>query len=412
MKNRLIKAIPASSLTIFLCLAIYYISIHCELPGTSVQAADDSRAAEAHAAAQAADMQAPAGRQAASDSRAAGQLLLYGGVQTFCEQITPIAAPPEKVSEYADFAIADVINYVNVRKEPTTDSPIVGKIYNGAVAHVLATAGEAGDWFQMVSGNVEGYIKAEFFFYGEAAAAVIDDYVTRYAVVQASRLNVRKEPSVESQRIGYIDNGERALILENLGEWLKIQYANNSIGYIAAEYASIVEEFSYAKTLEEEAQELAKKRELEARKKVPEKQAAENVTVNVAPPPADYASNEELRQQIIAYSMQFLGNKYVHGGQSLSGGTDCSGFTSLIYAEFGYSLSRTPGGQFSGNGRSVSYSDARPGDIICYGYGQTCTHVALYLGNDQIIHSANPKQGVVAQNCLFDTIIAVKSIVD
>ncbi len=340
------------------------------------------------------------------------ELLLCGGVQEFFNWLEPIVPLPEEENEYADFAIANVSHYVNVRKEPNTDSEIVGKIYNGSVAHVLSTAGEDNDWFQMISGNVEGYIKAEYFFYGEEAAAVIDDYVTRYAVVQASRLNVRKEPDIESKRIGYINNGERVKLLENLGEWLKVQYAGNSTGYIAAEYVTIVEEFVYAKTLDEEAAEIAARKALEARKQVSEQQAAENTSITITPPAENYSSNEELRSQIIEYSMQFVGNKYVHGGKTLSGGTDCSGFTSLIYAQFGYSLSRTPGGQLSSAGRSVDYSNAQPGDIICYGSGQTCTHVALYLGDGQIIHSANPRKGVVTQAAGFDTIIGVKNVID
>lgn len=340
------------------------------------------------------------------------EILLCGGVQEFFNRIEPIIALPEEENEYADFAIANVSHYVNVRKEPNTDSEIVGKIYNGSVAHVLSTAGEDNDWFQMISGNVEGYIKAEYFFYGEEAAAVIDNYVTRYAVVQASRLNVRKEPDIESKRIGYINNGERVKLLENLGEWLKVQYAGNSTGYVAAEYVTIVEEFVYAKTLEEEAAEIAARKALESRKQVSEQQAAENTSITITPPAENYSSNEELRSQIIEYSMQFVGNKYVHGGKTLSGGTDCSGFTSLIYAQFGYSLSRTPGGQLSSAGRSVDYSNAQPGDIICYGSGQTCTHVALYLGDGQIIHSANPRKGVVTQAAGFDTIIGVKNVID
>ncbi len=323
----------------------------------------------------------------------------------------------EEENEYADLAIANVDNYVNVRAEPNTDSAIVGKIYRGAVAHVLALAGEEKDWFQIVSGNAQGYIKAEYFFYGEDALAVIDDYVTRYAVVKADRLNVRENPGTEFDRIGYIDKGERAKLLEytaldNGEEWIKVQYTDNSVGYVSGEYVNIVEEFVYAKTLEEEEKELAEKRALEARTQIPETQAAENTTVNVMPPNTDYSTNEELRGEIIDYAMQYLGNKYVHGGQTLAGGTDCSGFTSLIYAEFGYSLSRTPGGQLSGAGRGIDYSEAQPGDIICYGSGSTCTHVALYIGNGQIIHAANPNKGVVIGNAGYTTILGVRNVVD
>lgn len=236
--------------------------------------------------------------------------------------------------------------------------------------------------------------------------------MTRYAVVKADRLNVRESPWIESKRIGYIDNGERVKILEDQGEWLRVGYTDSSTGYVAAEYVTISEEFVYAKTLEEEAKELAEQRALEERRRVSEKQAAENTYMNVSPPDTVYSTNEELRRQIVDYAMQYLGNKYVHGGQSLASGTDCSGFTSLIYAEFGYSLSRTPAGQLSDAGRGIDYSEIQPGDVICYGSNGTCSHVALYIGDGQIIHAANSRKGVIISNALYDTILGIKNIVD
>lgn len=315
-------------------------------------------------------------------------------------------------NEYADLAIAQVSNYVNVRSLPNTDSDIVGKIYNGAVAQVLSVTGEDHDWFQIVSGNVEGYIKAEFFLYGDAAAEVIDQYVTRYANVIADRLNVREQPSTESKRIGYIDNGERVQLLENQGEWLRVQYTDGKEGYVSSQYVTISEEFVYGKTLEEEAKEQEERKILEERENVTEQEVAENVTIVVTEPVGTYSSNAELRSSIVNYAMQFLGNRYVHGGSSLVTGTDCSGFTSLIYKEFGYSLSRTPSGQLSSNGRSIDYSQIQPGDIICYGKGGKCTHVALYMGNGQIIHSANSRKGVVIYQADYDTIIGIKNVID
>lgn len=315
-------------------------------------------------------------------------------------------------NEYADLAIAQVSNYVNVRSLPNTDSDIVGKIYNGAVAQVLSVTGEDHDWFQIVSGNVEGYIKAEFFLYGDAAAEVIDQYVTRYANVIADRLNVREQPSTESKRIGYIDNGEKVQLLENQGEWLRVRYTDGKEGYVSSQYVTISEEFVYGKTLEEEAKEQEERKILEERENVTEQEVAEDVTIVVTEPVGTYSSNAELRSSIVNYAMQFLGNRYVHGGSSLVTGTDCSGFTSLIYKEFGYSLSRTPSGQLSSNGRSIDYSQIQPGDIICYGKGGKCTHVALYIGNGQIIHSANSRKGVVIYQADYDTIIGIKNVID
>lgn len=319
----------------------------------------------------------------------------------------------EQESEYANLAIADVTDYVNVRTEPNTDSEIVGKIYDGAVAQILAVAGEQEDWFQIVSGNVEGYIKAEFFLYGDAAAAVIDEYVTRYAEVMADRLNVRVEPSMEAKRIGYIDNGEKVKLLEDLGEWLKVEYIAGKEGYIAAEYVIVLEEFVYAKTLAEEQAEIAARRALEERTNVQENTAPETLT-KIEFPATSYTSNEELRKAIVDYALQYVGNKYVHGGSSLSSGTDCSGFTCFVYADFGYSISRTPSGQYSGAGRSIDYSEIQPGDIICYSSngGKSCTHVGLYIGDGQIVHAANSRKGVITSAADYSPIIGIRNVID
>lgn len=319
----------------------------------------------------------------------------------------------DEESEYVNLAIADVTDYVNVRTEPNTDSEIVGKIYDGAVAQILSVAGEQDDWFQIVSGNVEGYIKAEFFLYGDAAAEVIDEYVIRYAKIQADRLNVREEPSTDAERIGYIDNGEKVKILENLGDWLKVEYTEGKNGYVAAEYVTIVEEFVYAWTLEEEQAEMDAQKILEERMNAQESEVPE-ILGQIEFPATSYTSNEELRKAIVDYALQYIGNKYVHGGSGLASGTDCSGFTCFVYADFGYPISRTPSGQYTGAGRSISYSEIQPGDIICYSTngGKSCTHVGLYIGDGQIVHSANSRKGVIISAADYSSIIGIRNVID
>lgn len=330
------------------------------------------------------------------------------------EQITAMQNEVEEESEYANLAIAKVDNYVNVRSAPNTDSEVVGKMYDGSVAQILSVAGENGEWFQVVSGNVEGYIKAEYFIYGEDAVSAIDDYVTRYVVVQADRLNVRAEPDISSGRIGYIDNGERVKLIEWGDEWSKVDYAVEHTGYVASEYVTVAEEFIYAKSIEEEQAELAALQELQARTQASEETAPERAVVTTPPPQTNFATVSELRGAVVNYAMQYLGNRYVHGGQSLASGTDCSGFTCYVYKEFGYSLSRTPQGQYTSAGRGIDMSEIEPGDVICYSSnGSTCTHVGLYIGNGQIIHAANSRKGVIISNYDYDGIIlGVRSIVD
>lgn len=324
----------------------------------------------------------------------------------------------------AELAIANVNDYINVRSGPGTDSPIIGKLYDGSVAQVLDVAGENGEWFHISSGSVEGYAKAEFFLYGDAATQVLDDYVTRYALVQADRLNVREEPDLEARKLGSVNTGRRLVVLEDCGEWIKVQYTDREAGYVSAEYVMLTEEFTYAKSLEEERAEREAARAAAAQAAAAQTSATQtsaqtpgntgNETTYTPPEITNFDSADDLRAAIVEYAKQYLGNVYIHGGSSLANGTDCSGFTCFIYADFGYSISRTPGGQLSGAGRSVDYSEIKPGDIVCYtsNGGRSCTHVGLYIGDGQIIHSANSRKGVIISDVNYSTIMGIKNVID
>ena len=96
---------------------------------------------------------------------------------------------------------------------------------------------------------------------------------------------------------------------------------------------------------------------------------------------------------LVNYARKFLGLRYVSAGNSLVTGTDCSGFTRLIYGEFGISLGRTVGSQIY-SGTYVSKNDLEPGDLVFYSYGSVASHVAIYMGNGLIIHESNPRDGV------------------
>lgn len=123
----------------------------------------------------------------------------------------------------------------------------------------------------------------------------------------------------------------------------------------------------------------------------------------VDPDSVSSSSSSGSGSSIVDYATQFVGNPYVWGGTSLTGGADCSGFTQSVYAQFGYSLPRTSYEQQNW-GTEVSYADAQPGDLICYG-----GHVAIYMGNGQIVHASNSRDGIkISNDATYRTILSVR----
>ncbi len=118
------------------------------------------------------------------------------------------------------------------------------------------------------------------------------------------------------------------------------------------------------------------------------------------------ASGSASGKEIASYACKFVGNPYVAGGTSLTNGADCSGFTYAVYQAFGYSIPRTSTAQRS-CGTGVNYSDAQPGDIICYS-----GHVALYLGGGRIVHASTPATGIKYGTATYREILAVRRIVN
>lgn len=111
-------------------------------------------------------------------------------------------------------------------------------------------------------------------------------------------------------------------------------------------------------------------------------------------------------QAVVDYALQFVGNPYVYGGSSLTNGTDCSGFTMSVYAKFGIKLPHSSSAQRS-CGREVPYSQAKPGDLICYE-----GHVALYMGGGQIVHASNKTDGIKISKATYRTILNVRRIIE
>ncbi len=145
----------------------------------------------------------------------------------------------------------------------------------------------------------------------------------------------------------------------------------------------------------------------------PVEEVAETTEVYTYTPPVYYepAYNGDLASEIINYALQFVGNPYVYGGNSLTEGTDCSGFTKLVFANFGIDLPRVAYDQQYA-GEWVSLDDLKPGDLVLSGYDGYIGHSSLYIGNNQLVHALNASTGIVVTDLYIMPIIQVRRVIN
>ena len=165
---------------------------------------------------------------------------------------------------YDNVAISQVTDYVNVRQEANTQSAIVGKIYNNCAATILAEVdGEGGKWYQIQSGTVQGYIKAQYFITGDEAAKIAREVGTSYAtIVNATTLRLHESPSLDSPTLTLLAQGARYQVIEEVDGFAKLQIDMDLEGYVSTDYINITVEFEQAVSLEEEAAKAAEEQQL------------------------------------------------------------------------------------------------------------------------------------------------------
>ena len=332
------------------------------------------------------------------------------------EETTEVATEEEQ--DFRGLVIAQVNNYVNVRSIPSEDGEIVGKLYDKSVGEFEE---EVNGWYKITSGNCTGYVKAEYCVTGDEAQALAKQVGTTYAVVNTTTLKVRQEASTESAVLGLVPIEEELVVVEELDGWVKVAIEEGD-GFVSREYVNLRTDFVHAESkAEEEARlaEEAKEREearaaavateatraAQAAEQTVQKQAQTEAVIEAAQATAASSAGSEMGKSVIDYATQFVGNPYVYGGTSLTNGTDCSGFVMSVYANFGVSLPHSSSALRSKGYDVGGLANAQPGDIVCYS-----GHVALYIGNGQIVHASTSKTGIIISNANYRSILAVRRI--
>ena len=363
--------------------------------------------------------------------------------------LTSMQAVPAAAEEQSDaaatgtLAFAQCEEYINIRQNPDTDSEVVAKIYNHGAAEIEE---QDGDWYKIRSGNAEGYVKAEYFATGAEAETIAEQAAYRVAEVYPDQLNVRTEPSEDSDVVTTASKDQELEVVSWDGDWMKVALGDDVYGYINAYYVGYNVYYPQAETLEEEQARLAAEQqaaeswndaseisaenpqetvpETEAPYTEPETSAPETEAPWTEPEtsapeteapwtepetsaPETEAPSYGVGQQIADYAVQFVGNPYVWGGTSLTNGADCSGFTLSVFANFGIGLSRTAESQSYG-GTPVDFGSLQPGDLIFYNSTGSIDHVAIYIGGGQIVHAANSRKGIIISDAYYQTPVCAR----
>lgn len=279
---------------------------------------------------------------------------------------------PETYWGYTNLGIAHVDNHLNIRQEPNENAKLIGKLTKDAACEILDI--DENGWAHIKSGKVEGYCSTEFLYMGDAAIARGKEVASMIAVVNTETLKVREEPNTDSIVITLIPQEEELEVVEIMDNgWVKF-LLDDEEAYVSGEYVDVEERLEKAVTLTELL----------------------------------YGQGvSDVRVDLVQYAKQFVGNPYVWGGTSLTNGADCSGFTMSIYKKYGVSLPHHAASQVQ-LGTKVSLGEAKPGDLVFYAKNGSINHVAIYIGNGQVIHASSPKTGIKISGVNYRTPACVR----
>ena len=301
------------------------------------------------------------------------------------------------LSLYDNLGVSNVSNYLNVRDNPDeTKGKIIAKLPSNAGCDILDTS--TAGWLKIRSGNITGYVKSEYILTGQQAKDKALQVAKLMAISNTDGVNVRTEPNTNSSIYTQISNSERFLVADQQDGWVKIEIDDQD-AYLSSDYVDVKygleEAIKYTPVVEvaDTSNSKSNTKNSTGKSSSSSKSSGKKSSANDGAAGSKSGSVSSKRAQIANYAVQFVGNRYVYGGTSLTNGTDCSGFTMSVMAKFGVSLPHNSGSQ-AGSGKSITSSQMRPGDLVFYSGSGGINHVALYIGNGQVCHASNAKSGI------------------
>lgn len=255
-----------------------------------------------------------------------------------------------------------------MRKSASDKSKIYYILLRGKKVTVVKSVG---NWYRVKYKSTYGYIRKAWVSVKSTSAKSSFSSKAKTGTVKPYYLNMRKSGSTRAKTIKVLKKGTKVTILSTGTSWYKVKYAGK-IGYVKKGYISTSSTSSSSSSSK-----------------------------------ASSSSAKVTGSSVVAYAKKFVGNRYVWGGTSLTNGADCSGFTMSVYRHFGYTIPRTSYAQRTAGRAVSSLASAKPGDLICYS-----GHVAIYAGNNKIVHAANSRRGIVyGDSATFTRILAIRRIV-
>ena len=309
----------------------------------------------------------------------------------------------QAINQYDNLVIFKKSGYMNVRSTPENkgDDNVIGKLTSKAAGDIIETLD---GWYKIKSGTVTGYIAAdpELIATGQEAKDLAMQNATQMAIITTDVLNVRVEPNTDSKIWTQIVKDERYPVVDQQDGWVQID-----LGSVDAEDGSQDgDEKAYISTRDNNVE--VRYALNEAIKFTPAKDSSSGASSDGS----GSSTKQSRRSQLVNYALQFVGNRYVWGGTSLTNGVDCSGFTMRVMEKFGVSLPHYSGSQAQ-MGKKVTSATMKPGDLIFYaGSNGKVNHVAIYIGNGRIVHAASRRSGIKISTWNYRTPAKIRNVID